>query len=114
VGRLGLEPRTNGLKRPGETAGSDATIENAERNDTRGDATTHEGRDPGPPFGPPSSAPDPVDAALAEAMLRASRDGQADLMMALVTELRARRLARERGDGAGVVDLATERERRGR
>jgi hypothetical protein len=46
-------------------------------------------------------------------LIRASRDGQHELVMALVTELRARRLARERGDSASVVDLSAERERRG-
>ena len=52
---------------------------------------------------------DPIEAALAEALLRASRDGAWDAAQALVDELRARRSAR-----AGVVDLGDERAKRGR
>jgi hypothetical protein len=52
-----------------------------------------------------------VEAALGEAVLRASRDGRHDLIPLLVEELRARRTARERSPG--VVDLAAERARRG-
>jgi hypothetical protein len=108
VGRLGLEPRTNGLKRPSESARSDATSENTGDFDTRSDATAHDGR---ALTRVSDSPPDPVDAALGEAMLRASRDGQHELVLVLVTELRARREARARGT-AEVIDLAAERDRR--
>ncbi|MGC4088657.1 MAG: hypothetical protein QM756_12315 [Polyangiaceae bacterium] len=52
-----------------------------------------------------------MEAALGEALLRASRDGRHDLIPLLVDELKARRTARERV--AGVVDLAAERAKRG-
>jgi hypothetical protein len=55
---------------------------------------------------------DPAESALAEALLRASRDGNHDLAMACVTELRARRLARESGGAGHVIDLDVERHRR--
>jgi len=51
---------------------------------------------------------DPVEAALAEALRRASEAGQWEVVAALARELQARREAR-----AGVVDLETARKRRG-
>jgi hypothetical protein len=53
----------------------------------------------------PSS--DPVEAALADALQRAALAGAWDAVAALTAELRGRREAR-----AGVIDLASERERR--
>ncbi len=50
---------------------------------------------------------DVVEQALAEALLRASRDGAHDVVKVLVDELRARRAAR-----AGVVDLDAARAKR--
>jgi hypothetical protein len=50
---------------------------------------------------------DPVEVALGEALLRASRDGAWDAAQAIVDELRARRAAR-----AGVVDLEAARAKR--
>jgi hypothetical protein len=81
--------------------------------DAGSDATAHDGRalTRGPDS--PVAGPDPVDVALGEALLRASRDGQHELVMVIVGELRARREARERVP-AEVVDLASEREKRGR
>jgi hypothetical protein len=52
---------------------------------------------------------DPVETALADALQRAALAGAWDAVAALTAELRARREAR-----AKVVDLAAERERRGR
>ncbi len=52
---------------------------------------------------------DPVEAALSEALLRASRDGHHDVVLALAAEIRARRFERQQ-----VIDLNAERERRGR
>jgi hypothetical protein len=88
---------------------ADATEHDAENHgdcDAGSDRNAHDER-------PLTRGPDSVEAALGEAMLRASRDGDRDLVMAIVAELRARREARERGP-AGVVDLAAEREKRGR
>jgi hypothetical protein len=45
-------------------------------------------------WGNPSSLGDPVDAALARALDRASEDGRYDVVMQLARELEARRLAR--------------------
>lgn len=50
---------------------------------------------------------DPVEEALAQALLRASRDGAWDAVQALTDELRARRAAR-----VGVVDLQDARAKR--
>jgi integrase len=55
------------------------------------------------------STPDPVEEALAEALLRASRAEAWDAVKALTDELRARRAAR-----AGAIDLEAERARRKR
>jgi hypothetical protein len=57
-------------------------------------------------------AADAAESALAEALVRASRDGNLDLAMACVAELRERRLARESAGAGHVIDLDVERHRR--
>jgi hypothetical protein len=51
-----------------------------------------------------------METALAEALLRASWDGDRELALACVAELRARRVARESRGAALVVDLDSERD----
>lgn len=77
--------------------------------DTPSSTTAHGGPPETVGVGQPLAQVDPIEAALAEALLRASRDGAWDAAQALVDELRARRSAR-----AGVVDLGDERAKRGR
>ncbi|MGC4091389.1 MAG: hypothetical protein QM756_26625 [Polyangiaceae bacterium] len=70
-----------------------------------------EGGPPSEPIGqstPVSGNPDPVEAALATALTQASAAQQWDVVARLAGELEARRKAR-----LEVVDLATERAKRG-
>jgi hypothetical protein len=72
----------------------------------------HDGRRLDPVLDPTDGIDRAIDAALGEALLRASRDGDREVVLACVSELRARRLARASGQPASVVDLDSERDRR--
>ena len=59
---------------------------------------------------------DPVEAALADALGKAASAGRFDVVSKLAAELEARRVAREKaagGESADVLDLDTERKKRG-
>lgn len=77
--------------------------------DTPSDAERHAGPPDPPGVGHDLAQVDPIEQALAEALLRASRDHAWDAAQALVDELRARRAAR-----GSVVDLGAERSKRER
>jgi hypothetical protein len=63
---------------------------------------------------PTGSTTEPVEAALGEALARASAAGEWSVVTTLARELEARRMARSGAAAAGVVDLDAERVRRGR
>lgn len=77
--------------------------------DTPSDTEKHHGPPVRETWASDLAQPDPIEAALGEALLRASRDGAWDAAQAIVDELRARRAAR-----SGVVDLEAERSKRER
>jgi len=104
VGRPGLEPGTYGLKTSGDSSGSATLAKPLEA-----DPTVEHGSVPLSgacadcvPFA------DPVETALADALTRATEAGQWTVVETLSRELTARREAR-----AQVVNLESERARRG-
>ncbi len=100
---MNLRPQRDSKARSSITAEHDERI--SRETDTAESITAHDGRALDPRW-------DPIEAALGEALLRASRNGDRDLTLEIVRELKARRLARESGGSAVVVDLEAERERR--
>ena len=98
--------RADSNRRPLDPQSATNDHENARRGnhaDSRAGecANEHDGRT----LDPLDSTGRAVENALGEALLRASRDGDRELVILLVGELRARRLERESGRASNVIDL---------
>jgi hypothetical protein len=106
VGHEGLEPSTNGLRIPasGSTNQQDSRI--PAEPDARSDAREHEGPTEQAKLG---HVIDPVEAAIADALTKATAAREWQVVSQLANELQARREARQAPE---VVSLAKARAKR--